>query len=147
MTDVFVLNGPNLGRLGTRQTDVYGLTSYADLVKTCEEHGRGLGLSVSARQTDAEHEMIGWLHEAADKRTPVVLNPGAWSHYSYALRDACALLTAPLVEVHISNIHAREEFRHHSVVSAVATGVIAGLGVHGYRLALDFIAQQLGTRP
>src|SRR5690349_9234197 len=140
MTTVFVLNGPNLARLGTRETDVYGLTTYADLVKLCQENGSRLGLAVEVRQTDAEHELIGWLHEAADRRVPVVLNPGAWSHYSYAIRDACALLRAPLVEVHISNIHAREEFRHHSVVSAVATGVICGLGVDGYRLALEHLA-------
>jgi 3-dehydroquinate dehydratase-2 len=139
-SDVLVLNGPNLGRLGTRETDVYGLTSYADLAKGCQEHGARLGLEVEVRQTDAEHELIGWLHDAADARTPVVLNPGAWSHYSYAIRDACALLRAPLIEVHISNIHAREQFRHHSVVSAVATGVICGLGVDGYRLAIEHIA-------
>ena len=139
---VLVLNGPNLGRLGTRQTDVYGLTTYADLTEGCLRVGKELGLEVEVRQTDAEPEMIAWLHEAADDATPVVLNPGAWSHYSYALRDACALLTAPLIEVHISNIHAREEFRHHSVVSAVATGVICGLGVDGYRLALQHLAHR-----
>jgi len=139
--NVYVLNGPNLGRLGTRQVDVYGLTSYADLVTRCNRWGKELGLSVTVRQTDAEHEMLGWLHEAADASAAVVLNPGAWSHYSYAVRDACALLRGPLVEVHISNIHAREEFRHHSVVSAVATGVICGLGVDGYRLALAHLAQ------
>jgi 3-dehydroquinate dehydratase-2 len=137
---VYVLNGPNLGRLGTRQTDVYGLTSYADLAAGCEAVGKELGLAVVVRQTDAEPELLGWLHTAADESAPVVLNPGAWSHYSYALRDACALLTAPLVEVHLSNIHAREEFRHHSVVSPVATGVICGLGVDGYRLALHHLA-------
>lgn len=137
---VYVLNGPNLGRLGTRQVDVYGLTSYADLVELCVSTGRELGLDVFVRQTDNEHEMLGWLHTAADEQAPVVLNPAAWSHYSYALRDACALLRAPLVEVHISNIHKREEFRHHSVVSAVATGVICGLGVEGYRLALRYLA-------
>nr|BFE69651.1 hypothetical protein GCM10020092_029520 [Actinoplanes digitatis] len=137
---VYVLNGPNLGWLGTRQVDVYGVTSYADLVATCEVEGKSLGLDVEVRQTDAEHEMLAWLHAAADEQAPVVLNPGAWSHYSYAVRDACAILRAPLVEVHISNIHAREEFRHHSVISAVATGVIAGLGVDGYRLALRHIA-------
>ncbi|HEX6869460.1 MAG TPA: type II 3-dehydroquinate dehydratase [Micromonosporaceae bacterium] len=138
--DVYVLNGPNLGRLGTRQTDVYGLTTYADLAAMCVRTGAELGLVVDVRQTDAEHEMLGWLHQAADLRAAVVLNPGAWSHYSYALRDACALLNGPLVEVHISNIHAREAFRHHSVVSAVATGVICGLGVDGYRLALQYLA-------
>jgi 3-dehydroquinate dehydratase-2 len=136
---VYVFNGPNLGRLGTRQVDVYGATSYADLVELCRRTGAGLGLDVEVRQTDAEHEMLAWLHTAADERAPVVLNPGAWSHYSYAVRDACAMLRAPLIEVHISNIHARESFRHHSVVSAVATGVICGLGVDGYRLALHHL--------
>jgi 3-dehydroquinate dehydratase-2 len=140
---VYVLNGPNLGRLGTRQVDIYGLTSYADLADRCVRDGATLGLDVEVRQTDAEPEMLGWLHDAADQVAPVVLNPGAWSHYSYALRDACALLGAPLVEVHLSNIHAREEFRHHSVVSAVATGVICGLGVDGYRLALEHLARPL----
>lgn len=139
---VYVLNGPNLGRLGTRETDVYGLMSYADLAAMCESAGKDLGLDVTVRQTDAEHEMLAWLHAAADEQAAVVLNPGAWSHYSYAVRDACALLRAPLVEVHISNIHAREEFRHHSVISAVATGVICGLGVDGYRLALGHIARR-----
>ena len=139
---VYVLNGPNLGRLGTRQVDVYGLTSYADLAESCVRIGKELGLDVDVRQTDAEHEMLAWLHGAADEGAAVVLNPAAWSHYSYAVRDACALLTGPLVEVHISNIHAREEFRHHSVVSAVATGVICGLGVDGYRLALEHLARR-----
>jgi 3-dehydroquinate dehydratase-2 len=141
VTTVYVLNGPNLGRLGTREPDVYGSTSYADLVSLCEASGDELGLKVVVRQTDAEHEMLAWLHAAADEQAPVVLNPGAWTHYSYAVRDACAQLRAPLVEVHISNIHAREEFRRHSVISAVATGVIAGLGIDGYRLALIFIAR------
>lgn len=136
---VYVLNGPNLGRLGTRQPEVYGTTTYADLVELCQRTGRELGLEVVVRQTDAEHELLGWLHEAADLGAAVVLNPAAWSHYSVAVRDACALLRAPLVEVHISNIHAREPFRHQSVVSAVATGVICGLGVDGYRLALHHL--------
>jgi 3-dehydroquinate dehydratase II len=138
---VYVLNGPNLGRLGTRQVDIYGLTTWADLVELCESTGRDLGLDVTVRQTDAEHEMLAWLHAAADEQAPVVLNPGAWSHYNYAIRDACAMLRSRLVEVHISNIHAREQFRHHSVVSGVATGVICGLGVDGYRLALQHLAR------
>jgi 3-dehydroquinate dehydratase-2 len=142
---IYVLNGPNLGRLGTRQVDVYGVTSYADLVRLCEDTGKELGVAVSVRQTDAEHEMLAWLHAAADEQAPVVLNPGAWSHYNYAIRDACAILRNRLVEVHISNIHAREQFRHHSVVSAVATGVICGLGVDGYRLALQHVARFGGT--
>ncbi len=140
MTTVYVLNGPNLGRLGTREPEVYGTTTYQDRVELCQRTGRELGLTVEVRQTDAESELIGWLHTAADEAAPVVLNPAAWSHYSYAIRDACALLRAPLIEVHLSNIHAREEFRHHSVVSAVATGVICGLGVEGYRLALHYLA-------
>ncbi len=143
----YVLNGPNLGRLGSRQVDVYGLTSYADLVTLCERTGAELGLDVEVRQTDAEHEMLAWLHAAADEGAAVVLNPAAWSHYSIAVRDACALLTGPLVEVHISNIHAREEFRHHSVVSAVATGVIAGLGIDGYVLALRHVATATRALP
>ncbi|WFE28898.1 type II 3-dehydroquinate dehydratase [Solwaraspora sp. WMMD791] len=143
----YVLNGPNLGRLGSRQVDVYGQVSYADLVTMCVETGRQVGLDVEVRQTDAEHEMLGWLHAAADAEAAVVLNPGAWSHYSYAVRDACAMLRGPLIEVHISNIHAREQFRHHSVVSAVATGVICGLGVDGYQLALRHIAQLAAGRP
>jgi 3-dehydroquinate dehydratase-2 len=141
MTRVYVLNGPNLGRLGTRQVDVYGTTTYKNLVDLCLSAGAELGLEVDVRQTDAEHEMLGWLYAAADEEAAVVLNPGAWSHYSYAVRDACAMLRNRLVEVHISNIHAREQFRHHSVISAVATGVIAGLGVDGYRLALQYVAQ------
>jgi 3-dehydroquinate dehydratase-2 len=136
---IYVLNGPNLGRLGTRQPEVYGSTTYGDLVKLCGQTAERLGTTVDVRQTDAEHEMIGWLHEAADVGVDVVLNPAAWSHYSIAIRDACAMLRGRLVEVHISNIHTREEFRHHSVVSAVATGVVAGLGIDGYRLALEHL--------
>ena len=131
-----MLNGPNLDRLGTRETDVYGVTSYAGLVELCEKAGSELGLDVEVRQTDAEHELLAWLHAAADERAAVVLNPGAWSHYSYAVRDACALLRGPLVEVHISNIHAREEFRHHSVFAAVVKGQICGFGVDSYLLGL-----------
>jgi 3-dehydroquinate dehydratase II len=137
-----VLNGPNLGRLGTREPDVYGSTTYADLVDLCEKAGAEVGLDVEVRQTEHEGELLGWLHAAADAGTPVVLNAGAWTHTSVAVRDACAQLTAPLVEVHISNVHRREEFRHHSYVSAVASGVIVGLGVSGYALALRWIAEQ-----
>lgn len=136
---VLVLNGPNLGRLGTREPDIYGRTTYADLVAICAKTGTELGLDVTVRQTDHEGEMIGWLHEAAEHAHPVVLNAGAWTHYSIAIRDACALLTAPMVEVHISNVHKREEFRHHSYLSAIAQGVIVGLGVDGYTLALRWI--------
>jgi 3-dehydroquinate dehydratase II len=145
MTTVLVLNGPNLGRLGMREPEVYGTTTHGQLADACRELGDELGLVVDVRQTDDEATMLGWLHEAADEGAPVVLNPGAWTHYSYAVRDACAALTAPLVEVHLSQTHAREQFRHHSVVSAVATGTITGLGIEGYRAALRFLAQGAGA--
>jgi 3-dehydroquinate dehydratase-2 len=135
-----VLNGPNLGRLGSREPDVYGSQNFDDLVETCRASGRALGLDVDVRQTDDEGEMIRWVHEAIDAQWPVVLNPAAFTHYSYALRDALAMRTAPLVEVHISNPAAREEFRHVSVVSAVADGTIAGFGYMSYQLALQAIA-------
>lgn len=140
---VLVLNGPNLGRLGRREPGIYGSTSYAELVERCERVGAELGLAVEVRQTDNEAELLGWLHEAADADIPVVLNAAAWTHTSIAVRDACAQLTAPLVEVHISNVYRREEFRHHSYISAVADGVIVGLGVSGYLLALRWIAEQV----
>lgn len=136
-----VLGGPNLNRLGTREPDIYGATTHDDIVELCRRTGQVLGLDVDIRQTNNEAEMIEWLHEAADERRPVVLNAAAWTHYSIAIRDACAQLTAPLVEVHISNVYQRESFRHHSVISALATGVIAGLGIEGYTLALRWIAK------
>ena len=140
---VLVLNGANLGRLGTREPTIYGNTTYAELAALCVKAGEELGLDVTVRQTDHEGELLAWLHEAADAATPVVLNAGAWTHTSVAVRDACAALTAPLVEVHISNVHKREEFRHHSFVSGVATGVIVGLGVEGYVLALSWLSSTL----
>ncbi|HEV7870944.1 MAG TPA: type II 3-dehydroquinate dehydratase [Modestobacter sp.] len=137
-----VFNGANLGRLGLREPEKYGTTTYDELVELVTETGRGLGLAVQVRQTDDEGELLRWVHAAADAGDPVVINPGGWSHTSVVLRDALAMLNAPLVEVHITNIHAREEFRHHSYVSGVADGVIAGLGVQGYVLALGWLAQQ-----
>ena len=139
---VLVLNGPNLDRLGTREPAVYGSTTHDELAELCQKAGREVGLDVEVRQTNHEGEMIGWLHVAADDGAAVVINPAGWSHTSVALRDACAALTAPLVEVHISNIHAREEFRHHSYVSGVASGVVVGLGVDGYVAALGWLARQ-----
>ncbi len=141
MTRVLVLNGPNLSRLGSREPDVYGSATYDELVATCEEVGRELGLAVEVRQTDDENELVAWLHEAADGSVPVVLNPAAFTHYSYALRDACAQLTGPLVEVHLTNPATREAFRHNSVVSGVATGTVAGFGLDSYRLALHAITR------
>jgi len=139
---VLVLNGPNLNRLGTREPEIYGASTFADLVALCESTASGLGMTADVRQTNDEAELIGWLHEAADSSTPVILNPAAFTHYSYAIRDACAMLTAPLIEVHISNPAAREEFRHTSVVAGVATGTIAGFGLQGYVMALQAIAQR-----
>ncbi|RSN23032.1 type II 3-dehydroquinate dehydratase [Streptomyces sp. WAC 05977] len=137
---VLVLNGPNLGRLGLREPGIYGSATHADLASTCVETGKELGIDVEVRQTDHEGEMVGWLHEAADAGWPVVLNAAAWTHYSIAVRDAAAQLKAPLIELHISNVHKREQFRHHSVLSDIATAVIAGLGVDGYPLALRWMA-------
>jgi len=139
---VLVLNGPNLARLGSREPDVYGATTYDELVSRCIIWGKELGLDVEVRQTDDEAELVGWIHEAADADLPVVMNPAAFTHYSYSLRDACAQLQSTLIEVHISNPAARETFRHTSVISAVATGTIAGFGVDSYRLALSAVASR-----
>jgi 3-dehydroquinate dehydratase II len=146
MTTILVLNGPNLGRLGTREPELYGSETLADI-------GAGLAASVpddveiDLRQTDDEAELIGWVHEAVDRRIPVVLNPAAFTHYRYALRDAAAQLQqagVPLVEVHLTNPHTRETFRHTSVISGVATGVIAGFGADSYRLAVDWVLRSRG---
>jgi 3-dehydroquinate dehydratase-2 len=119
---------------------VYGHTTHAELSELCRATGAELGFAVEVRQTDDEAELVHWLHEAADAGWPVVLNPAAFTHYSYALRDACAQLRAPLVEVHLSNPASRETFRHTSVVAGVATGTIAGFGIESYRLALRALA-------
>lgn len=137
---VLVLNGPNLGRLGVREPEIYGHTTHEDLAQACSAWGAELGLEVEVRQTDSEAELVGWLHEAADARTPVVLNAGAFTHYSYALRDALAQVPVTTVEVHLSNPAAREEFRHTSVIASVVTGSISGFGIHSYALALRAIA-------
>ena len=143
MPRILVLNGPNLGRLGSREPDVYGSQDLAALSTLLEAEANGT--EIDLRQTDDEATLIGWLHEAVDTTSPVILNPAAFTHYSYALRDAAALVTKagiPLIEVHISNPHAREEFRHTSVISAVATGVIAGFGFESYVLALSAILRR-----
>lgn len=140
MAHVYVLNGPNLNRLGTREPDIYGSTTFAELAADCVATAEGLGLTATVLQTNDESELIDWLHRAQDEGAAVVLNPAAFTHYSYALRDACAMLTSPLVEVHLSNPAAREEFRHTSVISAVASGTIAGFGVDSYRLGLRAVA-------
>lgn len=142
---VLVLNGPNLGRLGKREPSVYGTATYADLVDLCESAAKELGLDAQVRQTEYEGELITWVHEACDERLPIVLNAGALTHYSYALMDALKMRTAPLVEVHISNIAAREGFRHESVVTPVADGIIAGFGFQSYVLALRAIVSLLDS--
>ena len=146
MTTILVLNGPNLGRLGTREPEVYGSETLADI-----EAGLAASVpddvTIDMRQSDDEAELIAWLHEAVDRNLPVVLNPAAFTHYSYALRDAAAQLKQagiPLVEVHLSNPHSRETFRHTSVISGVATGVIAGFGADSYRLAVDWVLRSRG---
>jgi 3-dehydroquinate dehydratase-2 len=147
MSRVMVLNGPNLGRLGSREPDVYGDQDLSAL-RVLLADAAGETIEIDLRQTDDEAELVRWLHEAVDAASPVVLNPAAFTHYSYALRDAAALVTKagiPLVEVHISNPHAREEFRHTSVISGIATGVVAGFGFDSYLLALEAV-RRITTR-
>jgi 3-dehydroquinate dehydratase-2 len=139
---VNVINGPNLGRLGRREPDVYGDTTHDQLAELIEREAAALGLEAVVRQSDNEAQLLDWIHLAADARQPVILNAGGLTHTSVALRDACAELSAPLIEVHISNVHAREEFRRHSYISPVATGVIVGLGIQGYLLALRYLASE-----
>lgn len=142
MTQIQVINGPNLGRLGRRQPEVYGSTTHDELAALINREAVLLGCEVVVRQSDSEAQLLEWIHQAADAGEPVILNAGGLTHTSVALRDACAELAAGLVEVHISNVYAREEFRHHSYLSPVATGVIVGLGVQGYVLALRYLACQ-----
>ena len=139
MNKVLILNGPNLSRLGSREPEIYGHANWQDLVDLTIATAARLGLEIDIRQTDSESELISWLHEAIDTSQNVILNPAAFTHYSYALRDACAMVTSrelKLIEVHISNPHSREEFRHTSVISGVASGVIAGFGLDSYVLAM-----------
>lgn len=147
MSNVLVVNGPNLGRLGTREPEKYGSTTHDELAALVMQWGAEVGLEATLRQSDSETDLVHWMHEAVDSGTHVVLNPAAFTHYSYALRDACALVTAAglvLVEVHVTNPHAREDFRSISVISGVATGTIGGFGVDSYRLALQAVAQRVG---
>ncbi|MBM3721728.1 MAG: 3-dehydroquinate dehydratase [Actinobacteria bacterium] len=133
---ILVLNGPNLKRLDLRDKNVYGEFDYPSLERFVLEAGKSEGFEIDMRQSDDEATIIGWLHEAADKKTPVIINPAAFTHYSYSIRDAVMMLKAPVIEVHLSNPLSREEFRHTSVVSGVVNGTIAGFGANSYRLAL-----------
>ncbi|MGZ7496744.1 type II 3-dehydroquinate dehydratase [Corynebacterium sp. ZY180755] len=139
---ILVLNGPNLNRLGKRQPEVYGSTTLADVESMIKNKAEALSVTVDCKQSNHEGELIEWVHEAADNGWPVIINPGGFTHTSVALRDALAEVSdgAGFVEVHISNVHAREEFRHHSYLSPIARGVIAGLGIKGYLLALEYFA-------
>jgi len=141
---IWVLNGPNLGRLDLRDHNIYGDITFKDLVDFCVNCGKSLGLDVEVRQSDSETEIIHWLHDAAEKKIPIAFNPAAFTHYSYAIRDAVAMLKAPIIEVHLSNPLSREEFRHTSVVSGVATGTIGGFGLLSYELALRALATMVG---
>lgn len=134
---IMVLNGPNLARLDIRDSSIYGDLTYSKLVLFIEENAQRLGFEADVRQSNEESQIIEWLHEAADAVVPVILNPAAFTHYSYAIRDAAEMLKAPLIEVHLSNPLSREEFRHTSVISGIAQGTIAGFGPNSYRLALE----------
>ena len=147
MSTVLVLNGPNLGRLGHREPDIYGTATHDDLVDACKQTGAELGLDVEVRQTDDEATYIGWLHGAADGAAEaLVLNPAAWTHTSVAVADAAAALAVPYIEVHLSNPLRREEFRHTSYTAGHALGLVAGFGVDSYRLALRALAAKLAQR-
>ena len=133
---IMILNGPNLARLDLRDKDTYGDLNYEELKKFIREKAVSLGLEVDIRQSDSESEIVSWIHEAADNKVPMIINPAAFTHYSYAIRDAVSMLRAPAIEVHLSNPLSREEFRHTSVVSGVVQGTIAGFGAESYGLAL-----------
>jgi 3-dehydroquinate dehydratase-2 len=141
---ILVINGPNLARLDIRDSSIYGDLNYAELKSLIESAALKHGLEADVRQSDDEATIIGWLHEAADKKIPVIINPAAFTHYSYAIRDAAELLTSPLIEVHLSNPMSREEFRHTSVISGVATGTVAGFGPNSYVLAIIALKNLIG---
>ena len=141
---ILILNGPNLARLDLREKSHYGELDYPQLKKGIEEKASSLKIDVEVKQSDSESELIAWLHEAADKKQPVIFNPAAFTHYSYAIRDAVTMLKAPVIEVHLSNPLSREEFRHTSVISGVVNGTIAGFGVESYYLALIAMQKLLG---
>lgn len=137
MAKILILNGPNLDKLGTREPEIYGSMTLADIEAACAAKAHQLDLEIDFRQSNSETDLIEWLHEAASNKFPVIMNPAAFTHYSVAIRDAAALLNTPIIEVHISNPIAREEFRHTSLISGLAKGTISGFGVHSYLLALE----------
>jgi 3-dehydroquinate dehydratase-2 len=141
---ILVINGPNLARLDIRDSSIYGDLNYGELKSLIEGAALKHGFEAEIRQSDDEATIIGWLHEAADSKLPVIINPAAFTHYSYAIRDAAELLTSPLIEVHLSNPMSREEFRHTSVIAGVATGTIAGFGPNSYVLAIIALKNLIG---
>ena len=147
MRKVMILNGPNLDRLGTREPEIYGSLTLTDIEKLCHQTAAELELTVDFRQTNEESELIKWLHEAAETKTFVIINPAAFTHTSVAILDALHTFEGPVLEVHISNVHKRESFRHHSYVSLRAEGVIAGFGVEGYALAMRRMGTLLAVKP
>lgn len=138
---LLVLNGPNLNLLGTREPATYGHETLADIDRLCQDTAAALGLEAECRQTNHEGQLIDWIHQARGRCAGILINPGAWTHTSVAIRDALLASELPVIEVHLSNVHKREEFRHHSFVSAIAVGVICGLGSQGYSLALQHFGQ------
>ena len=142
---VYILNGPNLNLLGKREPEIYGRETLADVEAACRALGDELGLLIEFRQSNAEHELIGWIHEAREHAAAIVINPAAFTHTSVAIMDALNACKCPVIEVHISNVHRREAFRHHSYVSLTATAVMAGFGTHGYQLALRHVARLIGA--
>ena len=140
---VLVLNGPNLNMLGTREPATYGHETLADIGALCRQTGEALDLTVEFEQTNHEGQLIDWIHQARGRCAAIVINPGAWTHTSVAIRDALVASELPVIEVHLSNVHKREEFRHHSYVSGIAVAVLAGFGSNGYRMAIEHVAHLL----
>ncbi|MFI8480992.1 type II 3-dehydroquinate dehydratase [Pseudomonas sp. NPDC078700] len=140
---ILVLNGPNLNMLGTREPATYGHETLSDIAELCRHSAKQHGFEAEFEQTNHEGELITWIHQARNRCAGIVINPGAWTHTSVAIRDALVASEVPVIEVHLSNVHKREEFRHHSYVSAIAVGVICGLGSNGYRMAIEHFAHLL----
>lgn len=143
--EVLLLNGPNLNMLGQRQPEIYGRETLADVEAACVTEAKTLGLSLECRQSNAEYQLIDWIHAARGDKAAIIINPGAFSHTSVAILDALNIFEGPIVEVHVTNIHQRESFRHHSYISLAASGVIAGCGTQGYLFAVQRVARLLST--
>lgn len=144
---VLILNGPNLNMLGTREPEIYGATTLADIEADCTAHAAKLGVEVDFRQSNHEGELVEWIQQARGSASCIIINPAAYTHTSVAILDALKMTGLPIIELHLSNVHAREAFRHHSYVSPVATGVLCGFGAHGYIMALDAAARLIAAQP